>query len=232
MLRNVNIGPSTATMITRRSFTAGLGVAGFATASQTALGAFRAIDGAMRRFDVSIANPDLVAEGLLPPGMPVHWQMTHNRSWRWVQREHFIDGEWQVTGMTTPIHRVTGEAVTGVDGYLPLDAVPTEFATTEATIDNATIIDEGIATTDDIPGPDAAAYRKARHGRPPSRWLRTLDAGELSIWLATVDPPEAGVSGMTHWVHLTRDHGFNADLLEGLSEADQAKLHGAAHFGY
>ena len=76
------------------------------------------------------------------------------------------------------------------------------------------------------------ARRRARHGRPPSRWLRSLHADELRIWLGTIDPPEAGVSGMTFWEHLTRDHSFDATRIAGLTEDEQAKLHAAAHFGY
>jgi hypothetical protein len=73
---------------------------------------------------------------------------------------------------------------------------------------------------------------RARHGRPPSKWLRSLNAGEISVWLKTVELPDAGVSGMTVWAHLTRDHGFTADRIEGLTESEQDKLHAAAHYGY
>jgi hypothetical protein len=73
---------------------------------------------------------------------------------------------------------------------------------------------------------------RARHGRPPSKWLRSLHANEISVWLKTVELPDAGVSGMTVWAHLTRDHGFAADRIEGLTEAEQDKLHAAAHYGY
>ena len=74
--------------------------------------------------------------------------------------------------------------------------------------------------------------RRARHGRPPSRWLRSLHANELRIWLKKIDVPEAGVSGMTFWDHLTRDHMFDAKHIAGLTESEQAKLHAAAHYGY
>jgi hypothetical protein len=84
---------------------------------------------------------------------------------------------------------------------------------------------------EDDPG-QANPMRRARHGRPPSRWLRSLNADELRIWLKTIDVPEAGVSGMTFWEHLTRDHSFNPDLIVGLNEDEQAKLHAAAHYGY
>ena len=74
-----------------------------------------------------------------------------------------------------------------------------------------------------------ANTRRARHGRPPSRWLRSLNADEIRIWLATIEVPEAGVSGMTFWEHLTRDHSFDAEKIEGLTIDEQAKLHAAAH---
>jgi hypothetical protein len=74
--------------------------------------------------------------------------------------------------------------------------------------------------------------RQARHGRPPSKWLRSLNADELRIWLKTIEVPEAGVSGMTFGEHLTRDHSFDPAKIEGLLEDEQAKLHAAAHYGY
>jgi hypothetical protein len=84
---------------------------------------------------------------------------------------------------------------------------------------------------DGEPGqPDAK--RRARDGRPPSKWLRSLKADELRIWLPTIEPPEAGVQGMTFWRHLTRDHSFDAEKIKGLTIPEQAKLHAAAHDGY
>ncbi len=74
--------------------------------------------------------------------------------------------------------------------------------------------------------------RRSQDGRPPSEWLRSMDADELRAWLADVEVPEAGVSGMTFWTHLTRDHMFRPLLIKGLTEAEQAKLHAATHFGY
>jgi hypothetical protein len=59
-----------------------------------------------------------------------------------------------------------------------------------------------------------------------------LNAEELRIFLAKIDVPEAGVSGMTFWEHLTRDHSFDPDRIVGLLEDEQAKLHAAAHYGY
>ncbi len=74
--------------------------------------------------------------------------------------------------------------------------------------------------------------RRSQDGRPPSEWLRSMDADELRAWLADIKVPEAGVAGMTFWTHLTRDHMFRPLLIKGLTEAEQAKLHAAAHFGY
>ncbi|MEO0531406.1 MAG: hypothetical protein AAF266_12655 [Planctomycetota bacterium] len=173
-----------------------------------------------------------------PAEMPVHWQATHNRTWRWVQREEYVDGEWHLTGMTTPVRRDSGEPIEDATGYLDDEAVPEAYRTAfedllDANGDPAIHgEDEGIAATEDEPGPEAASHRKARHGRPPSRWLRTLNAAELSVWLATVTPPEAGVHGMTFLEHLTRDHLFDADRLAGLTDAEMEKLHAAAHHGY
>jgi hypothetical protein len=83
----------------------------------------------------------------------------------------------------------------------------------------------------DEPG-KADPIREAREGRPASKWLRSLDVDELREWLPTIDVREAGVEGMTYWEHLTRDHGFDPERIEGLTEDEQAKLHAAAHAGY
>jgi hypothetical protein len=37
---------------------------------------------------------------------------------------------------------------------------------------------------------------------------------------------------MTFWTHLTQDHSFDPENLVGLTLAEQAKLHAAAHYGY
>ena len=79
-------------------------------------------------------------------------------------------------------------------------------------------------------GPSAS--RRARHGRPPSKWLRSLQADELRIWLKTIEVPEATVEGMTYLVHLTRDHSFTEANVVSLTIEEQAKLHAAAHHGY
>jgi hypothetical protein len=167
---------------------------------------------------------------------PEHWTAAENNTWQWFERENLVDGRWKLTGITTPIHKRTGELFTGKTGYLDNSLVPAnvrqaamhpgeqpEHEHIDADIDNAAIEDD--------PGVPNA-WRRARHGRPPSRWLRSLHADELRIWLATIDPPEAGVSGMTFWEHLTRDHSFDATRIAGLTEDEQAKLHAAAHNGY
>ena len=100
----------------------------------------------------------------------------------------------------------------------------------DGAVDDDRFVEDGRFVEDDTGQPNS--MRRARHGRPPSRWLRSLRADELRIWLKTIDVPEAGVSGMTFWEHLTRDHSFDADRIAGLSIDEQALLHAAAHYGY
>lgn len=161
-----------------------------------------------------------------PTVIPEHWTASENNTWRWFERETLVDGKWKVTGITTPVHKRTGERHQGATGYLADDLVPDTVRRGEMPADDGA----DVAVEDD-PG-QANPLRRARHGRPPSRWLRSLKADELRIWLKTIDVPEAGVSGMTFWEHLTRDHSFNPDLIVGLNEDEQAKLHAAAHYGY
>ena len=164
----------------------------------------------------------------LPHQPATHWASAENRTWRWFERENFVDGKWQLTGLTTPIHKQTGERYTGATGYLSDDLVPDEIRNGYASDDTP----EPPETPEEQAPGVALSSRRARHGRPPSKWLRSLNASELRVWLKTIDVPEAGVEGMTFWEHLTRDHSFSPAKIAGLTEDEQAKLHAAAHFGY
>jgi hypothetical protein len=158
---------------------------------------------------------------------PLHWRAAENNSWRWYEQEKFIDGKWHVTGITTPIHKQTGEAYRGGTGYLDLSTVPVSIrGEGDADETPASIADR------DFTKRRPSRVRHDRDGRPPSRWLRSLHADELRIWLKTIDVPEAGVEGMTYLVHLTRDHSFDEANVKPLTIDEQAKLHAAAHFGY
>jgi hypothetical protein len=193
------------------------------------------------------------------PSTPLHWTAAENKTWRWFERECLIDGRWTLTGITTPIHKKTGEAHVG-DGYLDESAVPKTLRLTVqkgvASLQSRTLPEsaESLIPSDNFiehttPEPYAfenvpaellaefekhqpSEKRRGRHGRPPSKWLRSLRADEIRIWLKTIEVPEAGVEGMTFWTHLTRDHYFDEDKIEGLTEEEQAKLHAAAHYGY
>lgn len=186
--------------------------------------------------------------------LPTHWRVADNGVWRWFERETFVDGEWKLSGITTPIRMETGELAPAQEGYLDDEIVPAEVRRRKPTLkaeEALTAKDESLKA-DEVADPaasstvDAAApkpsddfdehepseKRRARHGRPPSKWLRSLHADELRIWLKKIDVPEADVVGMTYWEHLTRDHSFDPVHIEGLEIDEQAKLHAAAHFGY
>jgi hypothetical protein len=162
-----------------------------------------------------------------PATAPEHWTANENRTWRWYERETFVDGRWKLTGITTPINKETGQPYTGRTGYLEESLVPAAVRSGGRDLGTDAVEE----TTEAGPHkPDAV--RRARHGRPPSLWLRSLQAAELRVWLKTIEVPEVGVSGMTFWEHLTRDHSFDALKIEGLTIDEQARLHAAAHYGY
>jgi hypothetical protein len=164
-----------------------------------------------------------------PVGKPTtqdRWSPAENRTWRWFQRETRINGQWTLTGITTPIHKETGEKYTALSGYLSLDAVPQEVRRRGHGARRADKPVDG-----DAPG-EANPDRRKQGGRPPSEWLRGRTAPELREWLKTIDVPEATVEGMTYREHLIRDHSFPAATVDGLTEDEQAKLHAAAHHGY
>jgi hypothetical protein len=159
---------------------------------------------------------------------PEHWTAAENDTWRWYERENYIDGKWKLTGVTIPINKETGEVYTGRTGYLDESAAPEEMRLSKQPVFADDAKDTSMQSS--VHQPDSV--RLARHGRPPSKWLRSLNASELRILLKTIDPPEAGVSGMTYWTHLTRDHFFDPGHIAGLTIDEQAKLHAAAHAGY
>jgi hypothetical protein len=166
----------------------------------------------------------------------VHWTLTGNDTWRWYERENLINGTWRSTGVTTPINKKTGERTWEPGGFLDESLLPAEMRAAEEAYKAGAVTDDASSSHDDHhnePNPHLPTDKvRSRHGRPPSKWLRSLYAYELSTWLKTVDVPEAGVSGMTVWTHLTRDHHFDAAHILGLTVAEQDKLHAAAHFGY
>ena len=204
---------------------------------------------AMMRDEKSPANP-----------LPTHWRLADNGVWRWFERETFVDGKWKLSGITTPVRMETGELAPIQEGYLDEAIVPAEVRRRKPTLtadealaankdENAPPLSEEsdksaeppetatVHATAPNPSLDfderqPSEKRRARHGRPPSKWLRSLHADELRIWLKTIDVPEADVVGMTYWEHLTRDHSFDPAHIEGLEVDEQAKLHAAAHYGY
>jgi hypothetical protein len=211
----------------RRQFTFWLGFGLFSLADRLRVyGLDDLAAAAMRATEAASSTP--TASVAAKTATPVHWTAAENKNWRWFEREDFIDGQWKLTGITTPVNKQTKEPKADATGYLHEGVVPdvvrlgkkTEFV--------------------ELPTEVSAEYAKHqpkeklrnRHGRPPSKWLRSLNAEELRIWLRTIDVPEAGVSGMSYWEHLTRDHSFDPQRIEGLDEEEQAKLHAAAHFGY
>ena len=166
--------------------------------------------------------------GSRPSEPRVRWKAAENKTWRWYERETLIDGQWKLSGITTPVHRGTGQPYTGRRGYLDERLVPVSVRKGARTHG-----EDASPKTDASAGPTQPdAARRARGGRPPSKWLRSLNADEIRIWLKTIEVPPVGVDGMTFWTHLTRDHFFDAKRIEGLTVEEQAKLHSAAHYGY
>jgi hypothetical protein len=210
--------------MTRRRFTFWLGFGLFTLAEKLKLSSLDALAAAaMGGAEETTAKKAAI---------PEHWTAAEDETWRWFERENYINGEWVLSGTTTPIHKLTGERKPANEAYLEDSFLPPELQPQEEADTPS-----GDGRQHDIKSAKPrrqlpTATRRARHGRPPSKWLRSLNADELRTWLKTIEVPEAGVSGMTYWEHLTRDHSFDAAKIEGLIEAEQAKLHAAAHFGY
>jgi hypothetical protein len=215
--------------MTRRQFAFWLGFGLFGLSEKLRLSGLDALAAAV----MDGTKPNSQHSKSAGSSIPEHWTAADDETWTWFEREHFFDGEWMLTGTTTPVHKETGERKVEKRVYLDDSLLPAEMrtagggSTTKATSEIAAD-GRGKKPRRQIP----TAARRGRHGRPPSKWLRSLHADELRLWLKTIEVPEAGVSGMTYGEHLTRDHSFDAEKIKGLIEAEQAKLHAAAHFGY
>lgn len=190
---------------------------------------------------LSVASDRIASEPNWDPGRNAlgrenqteRWTPAQNESWRWYERESLRGGQWEVTGVTKPVHRETGRTIDDIPGYLDESLVPEQVRRTVVghNLREQAVIGGQPPRPSDSFG-KISMQRRARDGRPPSNWLRSMDSEELRDWLSTVDVGEAGVRGMTFWTHLTRDHLFKPLLIKGLTETEQAKLHAAAHFGY
>ena len=117
---------------------------------------------------------------------PEHWTAAENNTWMWFEREHLLDGHWKLTGITTPTNKRTGERHPERTGYLDDSLVPEAVRRGEP--QKLTDAAAAAAVEDDPGQPNP--WRRARYGRPPSRWLRSLYADELRIWLKTIDVPK------------------------------------------
>ncbi|MDV6031822.1 MAG: hypothetical protein F9B45_17365 [Phycisphaera sp. RhM] len=202
------------------------------------------------------------SDGVVRESLAEHWSIGHNASWRWYERENLVRGVWKTTGVTLPIDRETGKAYTGQTGYLDESLVPDvilipadrkrlkrPLVAIDSWQDRQVAIKPSLDDLAfEIQDPEtmpiefgdrsqrdagrSSEERRGRHGRPPSEWLRSLTTREIRIWLAKVEIQEALVSGMTFRTHLTRDHLFDSDRIAGLTDAELAELHGAAHAGF
>lgn len=223
----------------RRRFAFWLGLGLFSLSEKLHLGSLDALAAeAMRRTDT--------AKKFIPRSGAEHWTVGGNKTWAWFERENLVNGEWVLSGTTTPVNKKSGERKPENIGYLDDSLVPADVrASVEEGINLAGHTAPRDAKSDvehadhvehehrvDLDPQLPTAKNRERHGRPPSKWLRSLNAEEISVWLKTIRVPEAGVSGMTVWTHLTRDHQFAADRIKGLTEPEQFKLHAAAHYGY
>ena len=211
-------------MLTRRRFAFWVGLGLFSLANKLRVYGLDELAAAL--MEGTKPAGDAGAAGAATATDAIHWRAADNGVWRWFERERYIDGTWKLTGITTPVRMETGERYDDVEGYLDESEVPESIRTGRQPGEE---VEFG---KDELAKHQPTEKRRARHGRPPSKWLRSLHADELRIWLKTIEPPEAGVSGMTFWTHLTRDHGFDAAHIEGLTIDEQAKLHAAAHYGY
>lgn len=233
----------------RRQFAFWIGFGLFSLSEKLGLNGLDSLAAAAMRRTVS-NNPSAKPTG------GEHWTIGGDKEWRWFEREDYVRGDWVLTGTTTPVNKKTGarkpESIAYIDDSLvpekirqghpklvnlvrhdptaPVDDKVIQASHTES--ESETLESTKSEPIVDLDPQLPTEKVHAREGRPPSKWLRSLHADEIRIWLKTVELPEAGVEGMTVWTHLTRDHHFAADHIEGLTEPEMHQLHAAAHYGY
>jgi hypothetical protein len=189
---------------------------------------------AVMRRNRSSSNYSTTTAVATEPAAQEHWIPAEDETWRWFERENYVKGQWRLTGTTIPVNKQTGERKSDSEVYLEDSMVPEDLLSGEkegvvpVSHEEPLKSDQGEELNQQLPS-DAIRHRQ---GKPPSEWLRSLNADEIRIWLDTIDVPKTGVNGMTHWTHLTRDHLFDPEKIEGLTIPEQTKLHSAAHFGY
>ena len=162
--------------------------------------------------------------------LPTKWTKLETGTSLSYKREVKFNGEWRFAGFTLPIRKATNQAVKPRKNYLDPRVVPKEIrgfeVTVSASADDSDVQD--FRPPSNLPDVDL----RARHGLPPSEWIRSRNAKQLSRWLRTLDIPYFGVEQITFWDHLVRHHKFKPKLISGLSSNELAMLHSAAHYGY
>jgi hypothetical protein len=216
-------------MFTRRRFAFWLGMGLFWLADRLRADTIDALAATLMRA-TDTGEPSQREGAPRPASTEERWDRAENDTWRWYQRETRVDGTWTRSGITMPLHKVTGQPYTDRPGtrYLDANLVPDDVRLAYEPFE----VDESKFAADGPNEGQPDATRRAREGRPPSQWLRSLKADELRIWLKTIEVPYCGVGGMTFRTHLTRDHAFGPENIDGLTVFEQAKLHSAAHYGY
>ncbi len=112
------------TLLTRRSFSTWLAASGFVLTTSRRAPAQDLVEseqflpfGEARRLNDLVADDSKAEE---------RWTAAANESWQWYERESLLHGQWKLTGITTPVHRVTGKCFEAVPGYLDESPVPIE----------------------------------------------------------------------------------------------------------
>jgi hypothetical protein len=93
--------------------------------------------------------------------LPVHWTVAEDDDWRWYEREHFIDGEWWLTGTTAPVNKKTAERKhEGNEAYLDDSLVPAAMLSSSKDIGPKVAPLAAAATDTQLP----TSRRRNRHG--------------------------------------------------------------------
>ena len=108
----------------------------------------------------------------IEPPWPVHWTVVDDGNWRWYEREYFINDQWMLTGRTPPFDKETGDLSDEAGVYLDEGLVPGDVRVKE----NYALATIGSDSKGDLDPHAPETDRRKRHGRPPSKWLRSLHA--------------------------------------------------------
>lgn len=111
-------------------------------------------------------------------------------------------------------------------GWLGASSIP-------AWVYNGRIIQYGFSTPENLMSNFRKITQSQVTNKPSGKTLQRLSPAQLKAFAHSYRGPDVGVRGGNFWYHLQEgNHGFTASQLNGLTQWECARIHGAHHYRY